>query len=69
MYFLSKFIALESFECTFEVDTCNWITDEYSDFNFTRKQASSGTSGTGPFIDHTTLSIDGWYMSVGKQNI
>ena len=54
-------------ECTFETDMCNWIPDENSYFlNFTRKQANSTNTGTGPFIDQTTQKEYGWYMSIGK---
>ena len=56
-------------QCSFEKDTCGWYADtSLLGFQFIRKQGLFRLNGTGPFVDHTIQSGDGWYMAVETEN-
>ncbi len=46
----------------FEVDEGVWRQSSTEDFDWTRDAGGTATSGTGPEIDHTLGTVDGWYM-------
>jgi hypothetical protein len=50
--------------CDFETDYCNWINDTTSDFFWKRSKNATSTAGTGPSIDHTTGSQNGYYIYI-----
>ncbi len=50
--------------CDFETDYCNWINDTTSNFYWTRSKNATSSIGTGPSIDHTTLSQNGYYIFI-----
>lgn len=40
-------------DCNFDVGICKWTFASYGQFNWTRHQGSTASSGTGPKYDHT----------------
>jgi hypothetical protein len=52
--------------CDFETDYCNWINDTTATNNFywQRSKNATASSGTGPSIDHTTGSQNGYYIFI-----
>lgn len=56
-------------QCSFEQDTCGWYSIAGNQgFKFIRKQGWFKLNGTGPFVDHTLASGQGWYMAVETEN-
>ncbi|WAR20368.1 ALK-like protein [Mya arenaria] len=60
--------------CTFEEDTCGW-TNMFNDpkarnehFDWTRHQGPSPTPDTGPKVDHTLGTTEGFYMYIESTN-
>ncbi|XP_025085517.1 MAM and LDL-receptor class A domain-containing protein 1-like [Pomacea canaliculata] len=62
---LAPFISQSPYDCSFESDYCSWKQDDSDDFDWNRGQGPSGTVATGPFIDHTLNSNNGWYIFIG----
>ena len=50
--------------CDFEVDTCGWTNDTSAEFSWTRSNEATISSGTGPSVDHTTGSQNGYYIYI-----
>ncbi|XP_046559779.1 MAM and LDL-receptor class A domain-containing protein 1-like [Haliotis rubra] len=46
--------------CSFDNDMCGWTQMKNDDFDWTRHQGSTASSGTGPLLDHTTGK--GYYL-------
>ncbi|XP_066300039.1 MAM and LDL-receptor class A domain-containing protein 2-like [Branchiostoma lanceolatum] len=51
-------------DCTFESDICSWMQDTNDDFDWSRASGSTVSVGTGPAVDHTTLTDSGFYMYI-----
>nr|XP_054756445.1 MAM and LDL-receptor class A domain-containing protein 1-like [Lytechinus pictus] len=56
--------VLGGFSCNFELDMCSYSQDQGDDFDWTRFQGSTETSDTGPDVDHTHGTTQGYYMYV-----
>lgn len=58
------------YDCTFERDQCNYTEPSAGAYKWRRQRAGSSVPGTnsGPPIDHTTLSANGYYMIVLTNN-
>ncbi|XP_035827621.1 MAM and LDL-receptor class A domain-containing protein 1-like [Aplysia californica] len=50
------------YDCDFENDICTWTKDSTADSNWIRAQGPTGSTGTGPTVDHTKGNRQGWYM-------
>lgn len=50
--------------CDFETDTCGWVNDTSSEFFWVRTNKATLSSGTGPLVDHTTASQNGYYIYI-----
>ena len=50
--------------CNFETDICNWAQDINDRFDWTWKQGSTATVGTGPNFDHTYGNSSGHYIFI-----
>ncbi|CAF1067818.1 unnamed protein product, partial [Brachionus calyciflorus] len=51
--------------CDFESkDICDFFNSHLGIFNWTRKNGSKTTNGTGPSFDHTTFTNSGYYMNI-----
>lgn len=51
--------------CDFEKDTCSWSnTQQGDDFDWLRSKGVTGTSFTGPSVDHTKGTSQGYYMYI-----
>ena len=48
--------APSQYDCNFEKDLCLWGQSPDDDFDWIRAQGPTGTTMTGPTIDHTTGS-------------
>ncbi|XP_041467526.1 MAM and LDL-receptor class A domain-containing protein 1-like [Lytechinus variegatus] len=48
--------------CDFENGMCAWQNIPGDDFDWLRNQGSTTDSGTGPNVDHTTNTVDGFYV-------
>ncbi|CAH1274166.1 MALRD1 [Branchiostoma lanceolatum] len=55
-------------DCDFDTGLCGYQQDNTDNFDWTRQQGSTGTSGTGPSSDHTTDSAAGSYMYIEASN-
>lgn len=56
-------------QCSFEKDTCGWYPDTgIEGFQFIRKQGWFKLNGTGPFVDHTLATGQGWFMAAETEN-
>ncbi|KAJ8022855.1 MAM and LDL-receptor class A domain-containing protein 2 [Holothuria leucospilota] len=53
--------------CTFEYGTCGYYQTAEDDFDWTRHQGSTPSSGTGPSGDHTTGT--GYYMYIETTSV
>ncbi|XP_035665473.1 MAM and LDL-receptor class A domain-containing protein 1-like [Branchiostoma floridae] len=51
-------------DCDFDENLCGYQQDNTDDFDWTRDQGSTTSSGTGPSSDHTTGSTIGSYMYI-----
>ncbi|CAH1786792.1 unnamed protein product, partial [Owenia fusiformis] len=49
-------------DCTFEMDTCEWVDTSNDGLLWKRGRNGTGTMLSGPTNDHTTGSHTGWYM-------
>ncbi|CAF4840990.1 unnamed protein product, partial [Rotaria sp. Silwood1] len=58
------------YDCTFESDQCNYTDSSVGVYKWRRQRAGLSVPGTnsGPSIDHTTLSPNGYYMIVSTNN-
>ena len=73
VFYFSKFLTipnpfhsppLSDANCNFEEGVCGWhnlITDV---FDWTRFRGETASYGTGPRVDHTTLTEEGYYMYI-----
>ncbi|GFN85250.1 MAM and LDL-receptor class a domain-containing protein 2-like [Plakobranchus ocellatus] len=52
------------FDCNFEDNLCGWSQDTTDQFDWTRAQGPTGSSNTGPLMDHTKSNNQGWYMYI-----
>ena len=44
---------------------CGWHNSASGDdFDWTRFQGETASIGTGPQVDHTTLTAEGWYLYI-----
>ena len=51
--------------CNFEEGFCGWHNEQNKDvFDWTRYQGATASIGTGPKVDHTTLTPKGWYLYI-----
>lgn len=50
------FLALPSYNCTFEIDMCGWVQGVTDNFDWQRRSGPTETHNTGPTGDHTTGS-------------
>lgn len=50
--------------CNFETDICNWQQDIGDRFDWSWKQGTTSTSGTGPNFDHTYGNSTGHYIYI-----
>lgn len=53
-----------AFDCDFEVDFCKWQNDYSLALNWTRNQGQTDSLDTGPIVDHTLGTKDGWYIYI-----
>ena len=60
MYLLFKSGLLFLTECDFDNDWCGWTNIGLSDtFDWIANQGATPSEGTGPEVDHTTMSSTG----------
>ena len=52
------------YDCNFEQSLCTWTQSLADNFNWTRKQGSTASIGTGPKGDHTTGGSQGYYVFI-----
>lgn len=50
---------LSYLRCDFEHGLCSWSNLKDDDFDFSRAQGRTDSTGTGPKYDHTTLTTSG----------
>lgn len=51
--------------CSFETDLCSWSNTQYGDeFDWLRHSGGTGSSLTGPAVDHTLGTPSGWYLFI-----
>ncbi|EDO47787.1 predicted protein [Nematostella vectensis] len=55
-------LAPSQWDCSFETNLCSWMQAVNDNFNWTRAQGTTGSSGTGPSSDHTTGK--GYYIYI-----
>eukprot|EP00795_Rhopilema_esculentum_P002911 gene2911-1150_t len=48
--------------CSFETGTCGYVEDTADHFNWRRHRGMTTSFNTGPYTDHTTKSITGYYL-------
>jgi hypothetical protein len=53
-------------DCDFELSSCSWIDDSFGNLIWNRAQAGT-VSDSGPPVDHTLSSPNGWYIYVDSQ--
>ncbi|XP_019632083.1 PREDICTED: MAM and LDL-receptor class A domain-containing protein 2-like [Branchiostoma belcheri] len=64
-YLNQRCIGASSGNCDFEGGPCTWSNTQVGDdFDWTEGYGSTGSTGTGPSIDHTTSSDQGKYMFI-----
>ncbi|XP_077978860.1 MAM and LDL-receptor class A domain-containing protein 1-like [Glandiceps talaboti] len=51
-------------ECDFEIDNCDWTNLLTDDFDWIRLSGSTTSTSTGPSVDHTTGTAQGYYLYV-----
>ncbi|EDO47788.1 predicted protein [Nematostella vectensis] len=55
--------------CNFEKDQCNWVNTQVGDtYDWVRNKGPTPSTGTGPTVDHTTNSVNGYYMYTEVSN-
>ncbi|KAH9494980.1 hypothetical protein Btru_018316 [Bulinus truncatus] len=52
------------YDCNFENGFCAWAQDTTDMFDWTRSQGPTGSSQTGPLVDHTKGTAQGWYAYI-----
>ncbi|XP_020608618.1 MAM and LDL-receptor class A domain-containing protein 1-like [Orbicella faveolata] len=60
-FMLESGYCRSTFSCNFDTSMCGFVQDSNDDFDWTRHQGSTLSSGTGPSADHTTgngMNID-----------
>lgn len=50
--------------CTFESNQCGWINTDKDNFDWRHKQGRTPSIGTGPSVDHTTGTNQGYFMYI-----
>ncbi|KAJ8050465.1 MAM and LDL-receptor class A domain-containing protein 2 [Holothuria leucospilota] len=56
---------IQFFGCSFETDLCSWSNTQYGDeFDWLRHSGGTGSSLTGPTVDHTLGTPSGWYLFI-----
>ena len=50
--------------CTFESNQCGWINTDKDNFDWSRKRGRTPSFGTGPSVDHTTGTNQGYFMYI-----
>ncbi|XP_020605879.1 enteropeptidase-like [Orbicella faveolata] len=54
-FIMSSLVVITSaFSCNFDTSMCGFVQDSNDNFDWTRHQGSTTSSGTGPSADHTT---------------
>ncbi|KAL5006374.1 hypothetical protein ScPMuIL_015180 [Solemya velum] len=53
-----------AFDCTFETGYCRWTQSTDDDFDWTRFQGPSPSDDTGPSVDHTLGTAQGYYLYI-----
>ncbi|XP_066300036.1 MAM and LDL-receptor class A domain-containing protein 1-like [Branchiostoma lanceolatum] len=57
-------IVQSQYDCNFQVDLCSWTQYTGDEFDWTRAQGPTGSSQTGPTVDHTVGTDQGWYIYI-----
>jgi len=57
--FLIQYFFIFNLRCEFEYDLCAWRNLKDDDFDFSRAQGRTDSTGTGPKYDHTKLTTSG----------
>ncbi|KAK0068562.1 MAM and LDL-receptor class A domain-containing protein 2, partial [Biomphalaria pfeifferi] len=52
------------YDCNFESGFCGWVQDTQDQFDWTRSQGPTGSTQTGPLVDHTKGTAQGWYAYI-----
>uniref|UniRef100_A0A2C9KDP3 MAM domain-containing protein n=1 Tax=Biomphalaria glabrata TaxID=6526 RepID=A0A2C9KDP3_BIOGL len=52
------------YDCNFESGFCGWVQDTQDQFDWSRSQGPTGSTQTGPLIDHTKGTAQGWYAYI-----
>ncbi|XP_030832894.1 MAM and LDL-receptor class A domain-containing protein 1 [Strongylocentrotus purpuratus] len=60
--------TLGAFSCNFEQGLCSYTQDRGDDFDWARSQGSTETSDTGPVVDHTHGTTQGYYLYAESSN-
>ncbi|KAJ8048131.1 MAM and LDL-receptor class A domain-containing protein 1 [Holothuria leucospilota] len=55
--------------CDFQEGFCNWVQLDDDDFDWTRHKGETGSDNTGPKYDHTTGTVDGYYIYIEISNV
>lgn len=55
---------LTAANCTFEKNQCGWVNTDKDNFDWKRKQGRTPSIGTGPSVDHTTGTNQGYYVYI-----
>ncbi|XP_071486324.1 MAM and LDL-receptor class A domain-containing protein 1-like [Diadema antillarum] len=50
--------------CDFELDLCSWMQDTSDEFDWTRDYGGTSSSNTGPSVDHSTGTAEGFYAYI-----
>ncbi|XP_057298293.1 MAM and LDL-receptor class A domain-containing protein 2-like isoform X2 [Hydractinia symbiolongicarpus] len=50
--------------CNFELDFCRWRQSRTDNFDWKRNRGHTGSTGTGPGVDHTTNTTKGYYAYI-----
>lgn len=56
------------YNCDFERNQCTYTDPSAGIYRWQRQRAGASTPGSGPLIDHTTLTGNGYYMIVSTNN-
>ncbi|KAI5627922.1 MAM and LDL-receptor class A domain-containing protein 1 [Silurus asotus] len=54
--------------CQFEMNNCEWEDISVGQFSWQRGRNGTALDNTGPSVDHTTGTEEGWYMAVDASN-
>ncbi|XP_019645259.1 PREDICTED: uncharacterized protein LOC109486004 [Branchiostoma belcheri] len=61
---ISVAVEQSPFDCFFESNLCNWTQFVDDEFDWTRRQGPTDSMHTGPTVDHTMGTDQGWYMYI-----